>query len=38
MVALQLSGRGGKLYCKDLGERVLISGEAVTYMEGYISV
>ncbi len=38
LVALQLSTRGGKLYCKDLGERVLISGEAITYMEGYISI
>lgn len=38
MVALQLSARGGKLNCKDLGERVLISGEAITYMEGHISV
>ena len=38
LVALQLSARGGKLYCKDLGERVLISGEAITYMEGYISI
>ena len=38
MVALQLSTRGGKLYCKDLCERVLISGEAITYMEGYISI
>jgi PhzF family phenazine biosynthesis protein len=38
MVALQLSARGGKLYCKDQGERVLISGEAVTYMEGHINV
>lgn len=38
MVALQLSARGGKLYCKDLGDRVLISGEAITYMEGHISI
>jgi PhzF family phenazine biosynthesis protein len=38
MVVLQLSARGGKLYCKDLGERVLISGEAVTYLEGHISI
>jgi PhzF family phenazine biosynthesis protein len=38
MVALQLSARGGKLYCKDLDERVLISGEAITYMEGHIYV
>jgi PhzF family phenazine biosynthesis protein len=38
MVAQQLSARGGKLYCKNQGERVLISGEAVTYMEGHIYV
>ncbi|MFC2030769.1 PhzF family phenazine biosynthesis protein [Chloroflexota bacterium] len=38
MLALQLSPRVGKLLCKDLGERVLISGEAVTYLEGCISV
>lgn len=38
MVALQVSSRGGKLLCKNLGERVLISGEAVTYLEGHIIV
>jgi PhzF family phenazine biosynthesis protein len=38
MVALQVSSRGGKLYCKNVGERVLISGEAVTYMEGHIII
>jgi len=38
MCALQLSSRVGKLQCKDLGERVLISGKAVTYLEGRISV
>lgn len=37
-VALQLSARGGKLYCADLGERVKISGEAVSYLEGFINV
>lgn len=37
-VALQLSERGGKLYCKDLGSMVEISGEAVAYLEGYIFV
>ncbi len=37
-VALQLSDRGGKLYCKDLGETVEIAGEAVAYLEGYIFV
>jgi PhzF family phenazine biosynthesis protein len=38
MIALQVSTRGGKLLCKDLGKRVLISGEAVTYMEGQITI
>lgn len=38
LVARQLSPRGGTLYCEYLGERVLISGEAVTYLEGYISI
>lgn len=38
MIALQLSSRTGKLFCKNVGERVLISGEAVTYLEGYITI
>lgn len=38
MVALQLSPRVGKLFCKNAGDRVLISGEAVTYLEGYITI
>ena len=38
MIALQLSSRGGKLFCRHAGERVFISGEAVTYMEGYITI
>lgn len=38
MIALQLSDRVGKLQCKDMGERVLISGQAVTYMEGMITI
>ena len=38
MLALQVSPRVGKLLCKDLGERVLISGEAVTYLEGNITL
>ena len=37
-VALQLSDRGGKLYCKYLGDMIEISGEAVAYLEGYIFV
>lgn len=38
MLALQLSARGGKLFCKNAGERVLISGEAVTYLKGTITI
>ena len=34
MKALQLSERGGVLYCVDNGERVLISGHARTYAAG----
>lgn len=34
--AIQLSKRRGLLACKDLGERVLISGKAKTYMIGDI--
>jgi PhzF family phenazine biosynthesis protein len=34
--AFQLSKRGGELFCKDLGDRVTISGTAVTYLEGTI--
>lgn len=38
LLAWQLSPRGGKLLCQNKGERVLISGEAVTYLEGMITV
>lgn len=34
--ALQVSRRGGELLCEDLGDRVKISGHAVTYLEGFI--
>ena len=34
----QLSSRGGELICEDKGERVDISGHAVTYMKGEISL
>lgn len=37
-VALQLSERGGKLYCTDSGETVKIAGEAVSYLEGCIYI
>ncbi len=36
MLARQLSGRGGELRCEDKGDRVLISGQAQTYMQGKI--
>ncbi len=38
LTARQLSRRGGYLKCRDLGERVLISGKAVTYLEGELLV
>jgi PhzF family phenazine biosynthesis protein len=37
-VACQLSDRSGLLYCRDLGDKVEISGEAVFYLEGYINI
>ncbi len=36
LVARQLSARGGELVCRNAGPRVLISGKAVTYLEGFI--
>lgn len=36
LTARQLSSRGGELVCEDKGERVEISGHAVTYMKGEI--
>ena len=38
MHALQLSERGGKIGCEDLGDRVLISGTARTYSAGHFWV
>ena len=38
MRALQLSKRGGELWCEDRGERVTMSGKAVLYLEGTIRV
>lgn len=38
MIAQQVSKRGGTLWCEDKGNRVLISGEAKTYLEGYIEL
>lgn len=36
MMAMQLSDRVGKLFCEDKGERVLIAGNAKTYLVGSI--
>jgi PhzF family phenazine biosynthesis protein len=36
--ALQVSKRGGELFCKQAGERVIISGKAALYLEGTITV
>jgi PhzF family phenazine biosynthesis protein len=36
--ARQISARGGELWCEDAGERVLIAGEAVLYLEGRIRI
>jgi len=38
LYARQLSARGGELYCIDRGDRVVISGRVVKYMEGTISL
>jgi len=38
LIALQLSERKGKLFCVDKGDRVFISGEAKTYLEGTIFI
>jgi len=36
--ALQVSRRGGELFCRDREERVSIAGRAVLYLEGTISI
>jgi PhzF family phenazine biosynthesis protein len=38
MTALQVSRRGGRLFCENAGERVNIGGQAVTYSQGFIEV
>ena len=34
VTARQVSARGGTLYCRDEGDRVLIAGHAVLYLTG----
>jgi PhzF family phenazine biosynthesis protein len=36
--ALQVSRRGGELFCVDVGDRVKIAGRAVLYLEGTITI
>jgi PhzF family phenazine biosynthesis protein len=36
--ALQVSSRGGELFCRNLGERVEIAGRAIPYLEGHIKI
>ncbi len=38
LVAHQVSARGGELWCEDRGERVIIAGCAVKYLEGIIQL
>lgn len=38
MLARQISPRGGTLFCKDAGDRVLISGQARTYSMGELYI
>ncbi len=38
LTALQLSDRGGQLWCTLSGDRVLIAGHAVTYLKGEIEI
>jgi hypothetical protein len=37
MTARQLSRRGGEIVCEVEGDRVVLTGRAVTYLEGKIS-
>ncbi len=36
--ALQISARGGELFCQDQGDRVKIGGYAVTYLRGVLDI
>jgi len=38
LFALQVSWRGGELFCRDRGRRVSIAGRAVLYLEGAITI
>ena len=36
--AMQLSARGGELFCRDIGDRLKIGGKAVAYFRGEINI
>lgn len=38
LTARQVSARGGELFCRDKGQRVSMAGEAVLFLEGYITL
>ena len=38
MTAMQLSERGGMIFCEDCGERVKIAGKAVLYLQGEVNI
>lgn len=38
LYAIQLSARTGEVYCQVIGDRVLLTGSAVAYMEGQIRI
>ncbi len=38
MTALQLSRRGGTVYCEQRGDRVIMGGTCVFYMKGQIEI
>ena len=38
MTALQLSKRGGTIYCEQKGERVIMAGNCVFYMKGEFEI
>jgi PhzF family phenazine biosynthesis protein len=38
LYALQVSPRGGELWCEDRGNRVIIKGTAVKYLEGFMEI
>ena len=38
MIALQLSERGGTIYCEQKGDRVIMAGNCVFYMKGKFEI